>query len=172
MWPFTSGPVVPVLRFTGPIGMATPLRQGLSLAAVAGAIDRAFKLSRLPSVAVVINSPGGSPVQSSLIFKRLRQMAERVREIMGTVPGVADIETVRIITPDHFKDTLNSNLGSAFSLEPTLRQSAWFRVHNRDDRIPGLYFVGAGTHPGAGIPGVVSSARATAGVMMEDMGLA
>ena len=77
MWPFTSGPVVPVLRFTGPIGMATPLRQGLSLAAVAGAIDRAFKLSRLPSVAVVINSPGGSPVQSSLIFKRLRQMAEK-----------------------------------------------------------------------------------------------
>jgi signal peptide peptidase SppA len=77
MWPFTSGPVVPVLRFTGPIGMATPLRQGLSLAAVAGAIERAFKLSRLPTVAVVINSPGGSPVQSSLIFKRLRQMAEK-----------------------------------------------------------------------------------------------
>lgn len=77
MWPFTSGPVVPVLRFTGPIGMATPLRQGLSLASVAGAVDRAFKLSRLPSVAVVINSPGGSPVQSSLIFKRLRQMAEK-----------------------------------------------------------------------------------------------
>lgn len=77
MWPFTSGPVVPVLRFTGPIGMATPLRQGLSLAAVAGAIERAFKLSRLPTVAVVINSPGGSPVQSSLIFKRLRQMAKK-----------------------------------------------------------------------------------------------
>ncbi len=77
MWPFTSGPVVPVLRFTGPIGMATPLRQGLSLASVAGAIERAFKLSRLPSVAVIINSPGGSPVQSSLIFKRLRQMAEK-----------------------------------------------------------------------------------------------
>ena len=77
MWPFTRGPVVPILRFTGPIGMATPLRQGLSLDAVAGAIERAFKLSRLPTVAVVINSPGGSPVQSSLIFKRLRQMAKK-----------------------------------------------------------------------------------------------
>ncbi len=77
MWPFTSGPVVPVLRFTGPIGMATPLRQGLSLATVAGGIERAFKLSRIPTVAVIVNSPGGSPVQSSLIFKRLRQMAEK-----------------------------------------------------------------------------------------------
>ncbi|MDH3930040.1 MAG: S49 family peptidase [Deltaproteobacteria bacterium] len=68
---------MPVLRFTGPIGMATPLRQGLSLATVAGGIERAFKLSRLPTVAVIVNSPGGSPVQSSLIFKRLRQMAEK-----------------------------------------------------------------------------------------------
>lgn len=76
MWPFKSGPVVPVLRFTGPIGMATPLRQGLSLAACSDAIHRAFKLSKLPSVAVIVNSPGGSPVQSSLIYKRLRQMAE------------------------------------------------------------------------------------------------
>jgi len=76
MWPFSSGPVVPVLRFSGPIGMATPLRQGLSLAGCADAIARAFKLSKLPTVAVIINSPGGSPVQSSLIFKRLRQLAD------------------------------------------------------------------------------------------------
>jgi phytoene desaturase len=64
---------------------------------------------------------------------------------------------------------LNSHNGSAFSLEPVLTQSAWFRVHNRDDRIPNLYFVGAGTHPGAGIPGVVGSAKATAGLMLEDL---
>lgn len=76
MWPFTRHPVVPVLRFTGPIGMATPLRAGVSLAATASAIERAFTLSKLPSVAVLINSPGGSPVQSSLIFKRIRQLAE------------------------------------------------------------------------------------------------
>ncbi len=76
MWPFTRQPVVPVLRFTGPIGMATPLRAGVSLASVAGAIEKAFTLSKLPSVAVLINSPGGSPVQSSLIFKRIRALAE------------------------------------------------------------------------------------------------
>ena len=72
MWPFTRTPTVPVLRFTGPIGMATPLRPGISLAAYAGAIEKAFSLSKLPSVAVLINSPGGSPVQSNLIFKRIR----------------------------------------------------------------------------------------------------
>jgi signal peptide peptidase SppA len=75
MWPFSRQPVVPVLRFSGPIGMATPLRPGLSLAGYAGAIEKAFSVSKLPGVAVVINSPGGSPVQSNLIFKRLRQMA-------------------------------------------------------------------------------------------------
>jgi signal peptide peptidase SppA len=76
MWPFTRMPTVPVLRFTGPIGMATPLRPGISLAAYAGAIEKAFELSKFPSVAVLINSPGGSPVQSNLIFKRIRQLAE------------------------------------------------------------------------------------------------
>jgi phytoene desaturase len=81
----------------------------------------------------------------------------------------AEIDTVRIITPDHFQDVLNSHHGSAFSLEPILRQSAWFRVHNRDSRIGGLYFVGAGTHPGAGVPGVVNSAKATAGLMIADL---
>ena len=76
---------------------------------------------------------------------------------------------MRIITPDHFKNTLNSHLGSAFSLEPILTQSAWFRVHNRDKKIGGLYFAGAGTHPGAGVPGVVNSAKATAGLMICDL---
>jgi phytoene desaturase len=80
-----------------------------------------------------------------------------------------DLETVRIMTPADFKDVLNSHDGSAFSLEPILTQSAWFRVHNRDRRIGGLYFVGAGTHPGAGVPGVVNSAKATAGLMIEDL---
>jgi phytoene desaturase len=66
-------------------------------------------------------------------------------------------------TPLDFARDLGAHHGSAFSLEPKLTQSAWFRVHNRDDAIPNLYFVGAGTHPGAGIPGVVGSAKATAG---------
>jgi phytoene desaturase len=53
-------------------------------------------------------------------------------------------------------------------LEPRLSQSAYFRIHNRDSSLRGLYFVGAGTHPGAGIPGVVNSAKATAGVIFQD----
>lgn len=80
-----------------------------------------------------------------------------------------DLVTHRLWTPDDFEDTLNAHLGSAFSLEPILTQSAWFRTHNRDDRVPNLYVVGAGTHPGAGIPGVVGSAKATAGLMLEGL---
>jgi phytoene desaturase len=88
------------------------------------------------------------------------------------IPGLGgDLETVRIFTPEDFRDVLNAYHGSAFSLEPILSQSAWFRVHNRDSRIGGLYFVGSGTHPGAGVPGVVSSAAATAGLMIPDLGL-
>ena len=78
------------------------------------------------------------------------------------------IVTQRIFTPQDFKTELNAHLGSAFSTEPLLRQSAYFRTHNRDAEIEGLYFVGAGTHPGAGIPGVISSAKATAGLVLED----
>ena len=78
----------------------------------------------------------------------------------------------RIVTkfhyaPSDFATDLNAHLGSAFSLEPVLTQSAWFRGHNRDDVIENFYLVGAGTHPGAGIPGVVGSAKATAGLMIE-----
>ncbi len=62
------------------------------------------------------------------------------------------------IDPLHFQDELNSYLGAAFSFQPTLRQSAWFRPHNRSEDFDNLYFVGAGTHPGAGLPGVLSSA--------------
>ena len=61
------------------------------------------------------------------------------------------------IDPLHFRDELNSHLGSAFSVEPLLTQSAWFRPHNRSEEFDNLYFVGAGTHPGAGLPGVLSS---------------
>ncbi|SFV38430.1 phytoene desaturase [Devosia crocina] len=85
------------------------------------------------------------------------------------IPGLLDdLVTVRHFTPFDFRDELNAHLGSAFSVEPILTQSAWFRPHNRDDAVPNLYIVGAGTHPGAGIPGVVGSAKATAGLMIED----
>ncbi len=72
-------------------------------------------------------------------------------------------------TPKDFSIDLSAHQGSAFSLEPLLTQSAYFRAHNRDDAIKNFYLVGAGTHPGAGIPGVVGSAKATAGLMIEDL---
>lgn len=80
MWPFSRSTIVPVLRFSGAIGMATPLRPGLSLATAAGQIEKAFAMSKSPAVAIAINSPGGSPVQSSLIFKRIRQLADEKKK--------------------------------------------------------------------------------------------
>jgi phytoene desaturase len=74
----------------------------------------------------------------------------------------------RHFTPVDFQSELNAYLGSAFSCAPHLSQSAYFRPHNRDRKIPGLYLVGAGTHPGAGVPGVVNSAKATARLIVED----
>jgi phytoene desaturase len=79
------------------------------------------------------------------------------------------VVTRRIFTPREFEGELNTYLGSAFSVAPKLTQSAWFRPHNKDPRIPGLYIVGAGTHPGAGLPGVVNSAKATVSVIAQDL---
>ena len=79
------------------------------------------------------------------------------------LPGLGKhIVTERQIDPRYFRDTLNSHLGSAFSLAPILTQSAWFRPHNRSEDVPNLYFAGAGTHPGAGLPGVLSSGKIVA----------
>jgi phytoene desaturase len=98
--------------------------------------------------------------------------AEKIFEAVErrAIPGLrANLKTMKIFTPDDFKSQLNAHLGAAFSLEPILSQSAYFRVHNRDAVLRNLYFVGAGTHPGAGVPGVVGSAKATAGVIAEDL---
>jgi phytoene desaturase len=64
-----------------------------------------------------------------------------------------------ILTPKDFERDLDAYLGSAFQFEPILTQSAWFRPHNVSEDVEGLYLVGAGTHPGAGVPGVLSSAK-------------
>ena len=72
------------------------------------------------------------------------------------------IVTERRIDPRYFEHTLNSYMGSAFGPEPVLTQSAWFRPHNRAPDIPNLYFCGAGTHPGAGLPGVIASGKIVA----------
>ncbi|RZA15465.1 MAG: phytoene desaturase, partial [Proteobacteria bacterium] len=85
------------------------------------------------------------------------------------MPGLKEsIQVQRVFTPNDFESELNAFQGAAFSLTPTLTQSAYFRVHNREDAVKGLYFVGAGTHPGAGIPGVVGSAKATCSVIERD----
>ena len=63
------------------------------------------------------------------------------------------------LTPDYFENELNTKFGSGFSIQPKFTQSAYFRFHNKSEIYDGLYFVGAGTHPGAGVPGVLSSAK-------------
>lgn len=76
------------------------------------------------------------------------------------LPGLEEaLVTSRILTPQDFQDRLGSYRGAAFGLEPIFTQSAWFRPHNQSEEVDGLYLVGAGTHPGAGLPGVLSSAR-------------
>jgi phytoene desaturase len=70
-----------------------------------------------------------------------------------------NIVTSKIMTPLDFRDRLLSQDGAAFGVEPILTQSAWFRPHNQSEDIENLFLVGASTHPGAGLPGVLSSAR-------------
>lgn len=75
-------------------------------------------------------------------------------------PGLRDAIQVKFhVTPEHFRDNLLTHHGTGFSIQPTLLQSAWFRFHNRSEDVQGLYLVGAGTHPGAGLPGVLCSAK-------------
>jgi phytoene desaturase len=74
------------------------------------------------------------------------------------------------VTPTYFRDTLNSHLGNAFGVEPILTQSAWFRPHNLSEDISNLYIVGAGTHPGAGLPGVMSSGKIVAEMISSPIG--
>jgi len=82
-------PVVPVLRLSGEIGAVTPLRPGMTLAGIARPLERAFSVRNARAVALLINSPGGSPAQSHLIFRRIRQLAEEKK-----IPVLAFIEDV------------------------------------------------------------------------------
>jgi phytoene desaturase len=87
-----------------------------------------------------------------------RAIEQRLSQTL--LPGLeAEIVTSRVTTPQDFQDRYCSVKGAAFSLAPTLMQSAWFRPNNRSEDVRGLYLVGAGTQPGAGLPGVLSSAR-------------
>lgn len=87
-----------------------------------------------------------------------RAIAARLSQTL--LPGLEDaIVTSRLFTPQDFHDRLSAVKGAAFGLEPVLTQSAWFRPHNRSEDVERLFLVGSGTHPGAGVPGVLSSAR-------------
>jgi phytoene desaturase len=98
--------------------------------------------------------------------------AEKILASLERVmPGLRQhVVTKRWMTPRDFQTQLAAYQGAAFSLAPRLTQSAWFRPHNRDPKIPGLYIVGSGTHPGAGVPGVIGSAKATANLLLADLG--
>ena len=94
-------------------------------------------------------------------FERILAHLERT-----LLPGLRDsLATSFHLTPTYFRDTLRSTHGAGFGIEPRLTQSAYFRYHNQSPHVGGLYFVGAGTHPGAGVPGVLSTARVLERVM-------
>jgi phytoene desaturase len=95
---------------------------------------------------------------SSMAETYRKRLAKRLHDTM--MPGLeSHVVTQRIMTPDDFEHRLLSYKGAAFGLEPVLTQSAWFRPHNKSEEFENLFLVGAGTHPGAGIPGVLSTAR-------------
>jgi phytoene desaturase len=112
-----------------------------------------YVLSPVPHLG---NAPLDWPRISSAYADRILEALEKV------LPDLRQHITVkRWFTPTDFQSELAAYNGSAFSCAPRLTQSAYFRPHNRDPQIPNLYLVGAGTHPGAGVPGVINSAKAT-----------
>jgi phytoene desaturase len=101
----------------------------------------------------------GSGTDWSKQAEPFRQSIQNLLE-KTVMPGLgAEVISQKLMTPQDFHDNLWSYKGAAFGLEPLLLQSAWFRPHNRSEDVPGLYMVGAGTHPGAGVPGVLMSAK-------------
>jgi phytoene desaturase len=102
-------------------------------------------------------------LQAGIDWERERpRLEEHILDMLETTvcPGLRESLEVRFsVTPEHFRDNLLTHHGTGFSIQPTLLQSAWFRFHNRSEDVEGLYLVGAGTHPGAGLPGVLCSAK-------------
>jgi phytoene desaturase len=123
------------------------------------------------SLAALLPVPNlGAAIDWSREGDRLRDAL--VADLEGTF-GLAGLDgAVRVehrMTPVDFRHELGAELGNAFAAEPTLHQSAWFRYHNRSRLAHGLYHVGGGTHPGAGVPGVLLGAEVTAGLMAHDL---
>lgn len=113
--------------------------------------DSFYVLSPVPNAKSGIDWSAEGPAYQERI------LAELERRVM---PGLREnIVTQHYVTPDYFQHELRSKDGAAFGLEPLLTQSAWFRYHNKSEDVEGLYFVGSSTHPGAGLPGVISTAK-------------
>jgi phytoene desaturase len=121
-----------------------------------------YILAPVPNLAHGIDWASAAPAFRDTIIRYL----EREFGLEGLE---ASIQVEQRFTPLDFESQLHSYLGAAFSIEPTLFQSAYLRPHNRSSRIERLYFVGAGTHPGAGIPGVLLSAAITSRLVRQDM---
>jgi phytoene desaturase len=140
-----------------------PTRTDPSLAPPGG--ESLYALVPVPNLAGTLSwADGGDAIR------------DRTLALLRDQFGLGDIDrhivVERRFTPLDFRDELRSHLGSAFSIEPTLWQSAYFRPHNRQAAVAGLYLVGAGTHPGAGLPGVLLSAEITAGLLSADLAAA
>lgn len=113
----------------------------------------------------------GADVDWTVMAKPYR---DRIMQFLedNYLPGLQEnLVAEHYIDPLHFQNTLNSYMGAAFSVEPILTQSAWFRPHNRSEDFSNLYFVGAGTHPGAGLPGVLSSSKIADDLIQADIPL-
>ncbi|HLI05906.1 MAG TPA: phytoene desaturase [Ktedonobacteraceae bacterium] len=138
----------------------TPTRTDPSLAPAGG--ESLYVLAPVPNLARNVDWMREAPA----FRDRIMHFLEHEVGLQGLA---ASIVTEHSFTPLDFASELRSHLGAAFSIEPTLFQSAYFRPHNRSDEIDNLYFVGAGTHPGAGIPGVLLSASITGRLVMDDL---
>lgn len=121
-----------------------------------------YVLSPVPHMGAGIDWESMSEVYEEKIFKFLEE---------NYLPDLrANIVVKHHVDPRYFETRLNSYLGAGFSVQPLLFQSAYFRPHNRSEDISNLYFVGAGTHPGGGVPGVLSSAKLAANLIETDFG--
>jgi phytoene desaturase len=125
--------------------------------------DAFYVLSPVPHLA------SGTDWASMAEPYRQRIAAELERSVLPGLSG--HVVTSKLMTPQDFQDRLLSYQGAAFGMEPLLLQSAWFRPHNRSEDIDRLFMVGAGTHPGAGLPGVLSSAKALESVLPDALSL-
>jgi len=122
--------------------------------------DSFYVLCPVPNLLADINWEKTGPI-----------LQERILEGLSTtiMPDLKSVITDEFyMTPVDFKDDYRSMYGAGFSIAPIFLQSAWFRFHNRDPHIDNLYFAAAGAHPGAGIPGVLSSAKVVENLVIED----